>query len=211
MSNSTYTLKRDITSYVYPSHMKRPEGFAGSNFFEKWIPSWNKHLGHLSDKPNVLGIEIGTNRGDCAVFCAEKIVNGKNSVHYTIDIVEQECVRNNIDPYKNIKFILGRSSDVLIDRTIFKLQSADYIFIDGSHTAIDVLTDAIYSWHLLKKDGILIFDDYGWGIHTEDETVKPKPAIDAFLSVYTKKYEILQHGWQVFLRKIDADTADPLI
>ena len=200
MNDPIYILKRDITSYIYPPHIKRPPGFEGSNFFEKWIPLWTRRLSHLSNQPNILGIEIGTNRGDCAVFCAEKIVNGENSVHYTIDIVEQECVRNNIGPYKNIKMILGKSSDVLINRNIFKLQCADYIFIDGSHTAIGVLVDAVYSWPLLKKGGILIFDDYGWGIHTTDETMKPKIAIDAFLSIYKGKYEILEHGWQIFLK-----------
>jgi hypothetical protein len=97
-----YTLVRDITTYVYPEHMKRPEGFFGSNFFEKWIPNWKKHLGHFTDKPNVLGIEIGTLHGDCAVFCAEKIANGENSLHCAIDINESEFLKNNIAPTKTI-------------------------------------------------------------------------------------------------------------
>ena len=198
---SEYTLLKDITSYNYPSHMKRPDGFFGSNFFEKWIPNWQSKLKHIAGQPNILGIEIGCLHGDCSVFCAEKISNGPDSIHYCIDINNNEYFANNIFPYKNIKFIQGRSCDVL-KMDIFKYNSIDYIYIDGSHLAIDVLTDAVLSWPLLKNNGILIFDDYGWGVHTTDEKQKPKLGIDAFLSAYTGHYSLIELEWQVFLKKI---------
>jgi len=198
---SEYTLVRDITTYDYPAHMKRPEGFFGSNFFEKWIPQWQNHLGHLVGKPNVTGIEIGCLNGDCTVFCADAIANGEGSVHHCIDINETEFLKENIAPYvgKNVKFHKGRSYDLL--RTAFPEKSADYIYIDGSHLAIDVLSDGVLAWSLLKDGGILIFDDYGWGIHTTDEKQKPKLAIDAFLAAYVGHIELVAAGWQVFLRK----------
>lgn len=197
---SEYTLIKDITSYTYPSHMKRPDGFVGSNFFEKWIPNWKTHLGHLINKENIIGIEIGCLHGDCSVFCADEIVNGKNSIHYAIDINDSQFLQNNIAPYKNIVFFKGRSYNIL--KNVFTEKVADYIYIDGSHLAIDVLSDAVLSWSILKDGGILIFDDYGWGIHTTDEKQKPKLAIDAFLQGYTGHYEIIEMGWQVFLRKL---------
>lgn len=199
---SEYTLIRDITSYTYPTHMKRPEGFFGSNFFEKWIPNWKKHLGHFSGQPNVFGIEIGALHGDCAVFCAEQIANGEGSVHCSIDINETEYLKNNIAPYKNIRFIKGRSDAILRDPDIFFHDTADYIYIDGSHLAIDVLTDAVLAWPILKDNGILIFDDYGWGAHTTDEKQKPKLGIDAFLTGYTGHCQLIEGGWQVFLKKL---------
>lgn len=199
---SEYTLTRDITTYNYPSHMKRPEGFFGSNFFEKWIPNWETQLSHLVGKPNVLGIEIGTLHGDCAVFCAEKIVVGENSLHCSIDINESEFLKNNIAPYKNIQFIQGKSFDILRSPTIFLPGTADYIYIDGSHLAIDVMQDAVLSWYLLKDGGILIFDDYGWGAHTTDEKQKPKLAIDSFLTAYDGHTQVLSAGWQVFIKKL---------
>lgn len=197
-----YTLVKDITTYVYPPHMKRPEGFFGSNFFEKWIPKWRKHLDHLSGKPNVLGIEVGCLHGDCTVFCAEKIANGENSIHFAIDISETEFLKNNIAPYKNIQFMKGKSYDILRNPNAFLPKTADYIYIDGSHMAIDVLSDAVLSWSILKDNGILIFDDYGWGVHTTDEKQKPKLAIDAFMSAYREHYQTLEHGWQVYLKKL---------
>jgi predicted O-methyltransferase YrrM len=199
---SEYTLVKDITSYEYPSHMKRPEGFFGSNFFEKWIPDWKKHLGHLKGKENVVGIEIGCLNGDCSVFCAQQIADGSGSLHTCVDINETEFLKNNIAPYidKNIRFVKATSYDAL--RWNFTEKSADYIYIDGSHLAIDVLSDAVLAWSLLKDGGILIFDDYGWGIHTTDEKQKPKLAIDAFMQAYVGHYELIHAGWQVFLKKL---------
>jgi cephalosporin hydroxylase len=198
---SEYILNRDMTTYTYPPHMRRPTGFMGSNFFEQWIPHWQLHLGHLSGRENVIGIEVGVLFGDCAVYCANKIANGPGSLHVSIDINEHELLLNNISPYKNIKFIKGESYDVL--RKHFSDKNfADYVYIDGSHLAIDVMADAVLSWGLLKDGGILIFDDYGWGVHTNDEKQKPRLAIDAFLAAYTGHYQLLRKEWQVFLKKL---------
>lgn len=203
MSDVQYTLNRDITSYTYPPHMKHPEGFFGENFFKKWIPLWEKHLGKLSGKPNIIGIEIGTLHGDCAIFCADRICNGEGSMMYSIDINETEYSKNNLAPYigKNIEFVKGYSYDILRSQKFAK-QTADFIYIDGSHLAIDVLSDAVMAWSILKDGGILIFDDYGWGIHTANEKQKPKLAIDAFLSAYRGHYQVIETYWQVFLKKL---------
>ena len=201
---SEYTLVKDITSYKYPPHMKRPEGFFGSNFFEKWIPNWQNQLAYIAGKPNIVGIEIGVLHGDCAVFCAEKIVNGEGSILYAIDINSNEYLVNNISPYPNIDFRRGNSYEVLRHLTHQGKSNAfaDFIYIDGSHLAIDVMQDAVLSWYLLKDGGILIFDDYGWGAHTTDEKQKPKLAIDAFLNVYQGHNQVLSAGWQVFVKKL---------
>ena len=195
-----YTLVKDITSYKYPSHMKRPPRF--DNYFEKWIPKWETHLKHLTGKPNVLGVEIGVLYGDCAIFCAEKIANVENSLHCAIDINDNEYLQNNIAPYKNIKFMQGRSSDFLGNPQLLLSETVDYVYVDGSHLTIDVISDAVLSWRILKDNGILIFDDYGWGIHTTDEKQKPKLAIDAFMSAYQGHFQLLEGGWQMFLKKL---------
>ena len=203
MNKVEYTLIKDMTTYKYPSHMKRPPGF--ENYHEKWIPKWETHLKHLIGNPNVLGIEIGTLYGDCAVFCAERIVTGENSLHCSIDINNNKYLKNNIAPYKNIKFMKGRSSDFLGNPLLLLSETADYIFIDGSHLAFDIINDAVLSWRILKDGGILIFDDYGWGIHTNDEKQKPKIAIDAFMSAYQGHYQIIEVGWQVYLKKLHCE------
>ena len=82
----------------------------------------------------------------------------------------------------------------------------DFIYIDGSHEAPDVLADAVLGFRLLKQGGILGFDDYWW--HEElpggrDPIRTPKIAIDAFTNIYCRKVETLWHpNYQVYLRKI---------
>jgi len=74
----------------------------------------------------------------------------------------------------------------------------DMIYIDGNHEPEYVLEDAVLSFRKLKKDGIMIFDDYGWG--GPDLTQR---GIDAFMSGYHKRIERLgEKDSQVFIRKI---------
>lgn len=84
-------------------------------------------------------------------------------------------------------------------------ESYDFIYIDGDHHAASVLEDAVLSFPLLKKGGIMIFDDYRWGeqLETTPERLNiPKPAIDAFLDIYADKIKVLLKDYQVIIEKI---------
>ena len=76
----------------------------------------------------------------------------------------------------------------------------DFIYIDGSHIAKDVLTDACMAWPLLKKGGIMVFDDYMWG-EPRDILHRPKPAIDAFVNIFAEEVEMIHMGYQLIVRK----------
>ncbi len=41
-------------------------------------------------------------------------------------------------------------------------QVFDVVYVDASHMAGDVLSDAVLAWKLLAPGGIMIFDDYAW-------------------------------------------------
>ena len=77
----------------------------------------------------------------------------------------------------------------------------DIIYIDGNHEPEFVLEDAVLSFRKLKKNGIMIFDDYGWG--GPNLTQK---GIDSFLSGYHKRIIVsgppLAKDSQVFIKKI---------
>ena len=79
---------------------------------------------------------------------------------------------------------------------------ADYafIYIDGSHIAKDVLTDACMAWPLLKPKGLMVFDDYMWG-NPRDALHRPKIAIDAFCNLFAEEAEIVHVGYQLVVRK----------
>ncbi len=92
---------------------------------------------------------------------------------------------------------VGQSCDVLRE---LKGERFDLVYIDGSHEAPDVLTDAVLAWPLLAPGGLLGFDDYGWRGPPEPER-RPALAIDAFLAVMRGRYEEMHRGYQVWLRK----------
>lgn len=76
----------------------------------------------------------------------------------------------------------------------------DFIYIDGSHIAKDVLTDACMAWPLLKQGGIMVFDDYMWG-PPRDVLHRPKVAIDAFCNIFAETARIVHVGYQLVVRK----------
>lgn len=81
----------------------------------------------------------------------------------------------------------------------------DFIYVDGSHQAPDVLSDAVLAFKLLKTGGMMIFDDYIWNDPTSpvvDPIRNPKIAIDAFTNIYCRKISILNTRFvQLFLIK----------
>lgn len=84
----------------------------------------------------------------------------------------------------------------------------DFIYIDGSHQAPDVLCDAILSFRLLRINGIIAFDDYLWAERLPsgiDPIRCPKPAIDAFTNVYCRKLRIIPAPlYQLYVQKLSA-------
>jgi predicted O-methyltransferase YrrM len=82
----------------------------------------------------------------------------------------------------------------------------DWIYVDGSHQAPDVLCDALLGFRLLKIKGIMVFDDYLWSETLPggvDPIRCPKPAIDAFTNIYCRKLRIIQAPlYQLYIQKL---------
>jgi hypothetical protein len=82
----------------------------------------------------------------------------------------------------------------------------DFVYVDGSHQAPDVLCDAVLGFKLLKTGGVMVFDDYLW--HEELTTGRdilrcPKPAIDAFINLYFRKINVIPMPlYQIYVQKI---------
>lgn len=94
----------------------------------------------------------------------------------------------------------GLSNEIL-PQLILENRKYDLILIDGNHTAPFVLSDAIFSWYLLKENGFLIFDDYTWRINLKP-TLRPQLAVDSFLSTFADYIEIVYKGDWVVIKKI---------
>jgi predicted O-methyltransferase YrrM len=77
----------------------------------------------------------------------------------------------------------------------------DFVFVDGSHTAIDVNSDLVLSFPLLVDNALIYCDDYLWGFGRSnlgnlpnlDFTYdSPKLGIDSFVNVYRNKLAPVQ-------------------
>jgi predicted O-methyltransferase YrrM len=86
----------------------------------------------------------------------------------------------------------------------------DFIYIDASHTAPDVLTDAVLAFNLLPVGGVIVFDDYMWALEKPNELDllnMPKFAIDTFVNMFARKLAFRPFGvnnWQFLVQKTAA-------
>ena len=172
------------------------------DWFTMRIPKWREVLKPFQGQLNIHYLEIGVFEGRSAIWMLENILTHPTARITCLD------VRFNARFLSNLKLsgfldkatmIKGRSQITL--RTL-PLNSYDIVYIDGSHTAPDVLADAVLSWSLLKKGGIMIFDDYLWEWDLPPQE-RPKIAIEAFLRIHKNELQKLHQGYQIIVKKME--------
>lgn len=201
----------------------------GFEFTNNWFesiprPIWDQIIPQLN--PTRI-LEIGSYEGASTVYLMQKLGNDAPLDIHCVDTwtggvehaeVDMSEVEARFD--RNIE----RARSVLLQKaTVHKYKSLsdnalaallvqgyknyfDFIYVDGSHQAPDVLCDAVLAFRLLRVGGIIAFDDYLWsealpgGI---DPIRCPKPAVDAFTNLYCRKLQILQAPlYQLYAQKI---------
>lgn len=179
-------------------------------------PKWEKFLTPLRGQDHLNFLEIGSYEGRSAVWLLENVLTGADCHLTCIDtfnggaehdkkemIKVRERFFSNTQEYGDkIKLIEETSLSALTSLLWVNLMGPifDFIYVDGSHDASDVLFDAVASHHLLKKGGIIIFDDYQWRMKGPAWTT-PKPAIESFYFCFQDEYTVLEEGYQIMLRK----------
>lgn len=185
-----------------------------SDWFKHNIPEWLDWLGKFKDRNNLRFLEIGCFEGRATIWLFENILTGNFCRMSVIDTFEGSMENNNIEKRnieKNFRINLkkhlhklniykGKSQDLLRSLDLRPCEF-DFIYIDGSHIAADVLEDAVLSWRLLKSGGVMIFDDYGWNMY-KDPKLCPAMAINSFLSVFEGQYKLIGKSYQVCVQKI---------
>lgn len=166
-------------------------------------------------KPDLSFLEIGSFEGRSAIWLLENILTDPTSRITCVDTWRGSAEhKNSAIDFKNIEEnfdyniqISGRAKQVtkIKGYSAFELRrlpfaSFDFVYIDASHKASDVLEDAVLSWQLLKVDGVMIFDDYIWEPQYA-QIDSPALAIDAFVKCYADKLSVLRKGMQVTIRK----------
>jgi hypothetical protein len=76
----------------------------------------------------------------------------------------------------------------------------DLIYVDGSHTAVDVMIDLCFCANLLEVGGMMILDDY-WHDISDIGGPGVKQAVDRFLGVFHRSFDVAAAYRQVALVK----------
>jgi len=190
------------------------------DWFSYNIPVWKKILKKYKGKENLHFLEIGCFEGRATKWLLENILTHKTSKITVIDTFEGSMENNlkgfeidqllrrfkeNLSPYirsnkKLNKVIIQKGLSHLILRKLIPIETYDFIYVDGSHISKDVLEDALLSWRLLRKNGIMIFDDYDWHMY-DDPLLCPNIAIDVFLKIFESQYKLIHQEHQVIVQK----------
>lgn len=181
---------------------KKKYSFSMDHFTSR-IPVWKEILHQFEGKPNIHYLEVGVFEGRATIWMLENILTHSTSKVTCVDIFPEDSKERLLANLKISGFI--DKATIITGRSQIKLRnlplnSFDIIYIDGSHSADDVLADAVLSWPLLKNDGLIIFDDYLLRREFPLE-LTPKFAIDAFITAYRNYLEIISRKEQVFIKK----------
>lgn len=91
-------------------------------------------------------------------------------------------------------------SAIVLPKLIEAKKRFDFIYVDGSHKALDCFADLIMTWHLLKPNGILAIDDYPYNAEY-DLWESPYNGVNRFLEKFKDQYLVLSKQYRVFLLK----------
>jgi predicted O-methyltransferase YrrM len=201
---------------------------AGYQFTQDWfaqnVPIWDKlvprhtprkvlEVGSYEGRSACYFIETCARERDLEIHCIDTWQGGIEHNQVAMSDVEARfdhnvAVARSRTPHK-IKLVKHRSlSKAALAKLIVvdPVGTFDVIYIDGSHQAPDVLTDAVMAFQLLRVGGMMIFDDYLWSMEPlgqQDPLNMPKPAVDAFMNIFQRKMYVVRGApvYQLFATK----------
>lgn len=169
---------------------------------------WARALAPYQGKANLRYLEIGVFEGRSLVWMLEHILTDPSSTATVIDPFSDEYEQNfdaNVAAAGAEQRVTKRKGFSETELRALAPDSFDIIYVDGSHTADDVLLDAMLSWDLLREGGVVIFDDYQWagrpGGGVIPAELRPEVAVDAFVSAHRYEIASVDKGPQVFVTK----------
>ena len=203
--------------------MQTKTNYKFPDWFKLNIPNFELIKSNLPVRKNVL--EIGSFEGRSASWILQNFLEPDGTL-ICVDTFEGSPEHNNKGDLSTIydrwhhntnlargkkqtcKAYRNKSYDALA-QLITEKARFDFIYVDGGHTAPEVLADACMSWDLLNVGGVMLFDDYQWPRPVDEpnpplkETEKPKLGVNAFASVYAEKLQVVISNYQLAVLKIN--------
>jgi len=182
------------------------------DWFSNNIGFMTSALAPWAGRPKLQMLEIGCFEGLSTNWFLANILTGAGAQIVCVDTFGGSAEHAGIDLSDLHKRFLENTAHAVARREVYCQRSDlfcieqepdqyDIIYVDGSHTVEDIMIDALLAWRLLKVDGIMVFDDYGWGGHLA-EGLRPKVAVDAFVAAYAPRLRVVAHDYQYAVRKI---------
>ncbi|MBI3870214.1 MAG: class I SAM-dependent methyltransferase [Verrucomicrobia bacterium] len=194
------------------SPLSDPRYVFSTAWFDAHVPAWDRVIGQLQPK-RVL--EIGSYEGKSACYLIERISSVDSLELHCVDTWEgsiendpagMPAVESRFDQNIGVAVSLSANPPTVLKHKVCSYlamtrliasgnaEGFDFIYIDGSHQAPDVLSDAVLAFHLLRIGGVLVFDDYLWHMEPvgrQDVLNMPRIAIDSFLNIHQRKMQVL--------------------
>ena len=109
----------------------------------------------------------------------------------------EKAFDNNLSGFNFAKI---KDDSVVAMRKLFKQnKSFDFIYIDGSHNGEDILSDAIEAFKILKKEGLIFFDDFLQ--YDKNRALQSYDGIEKFLNLYSNYLKIEYFQNNLVVRK----------
>ena len=179
---------------------------------ERVVLQFEEFLSEFKSKPCMF-LEIGSFEGMSTIWMLEYILTEERSQIFCIDAWAEwtgdAFVRfvSNINKTgfrDKVHIVKGDSSEEL---RVFPKEYFDFIYVDGNHDEKAVIKDAIGSFRILKKGGIIAFDDYLLGIRYPNShgskamNGSAKKAIDYFIETFKDELDVIHNDYQLWIRK----------
>lgn len=190
--------------------------FANATFTTDWIAphvaTWDTVLRDRCDRVADV-LEIGAWEGRSAIFwlnyfekcrltCIDTFAgSAEHHIAFAgqVGSIEQRFDAN-IAPFGARVEKIKAASAAALPQLALAGRRFDFVYLDGSHRAIDVYIDACLAWPLVRRGGALLFDDYTWD-DMPDEMDRPKLGIDVFLQMAAGSFREIDRGLQILIEK----------
>ena len=196
--------------------MSREKYTFSNDWFDYNIELWNTYFSELRKQENQI-LEIGSFEGASTTWLLDELANTPGSTVTAVDTFGSHDQGDNSGPISELELRfqenVQKSANFAklrvrkgLSRRVLRSMSNDFeeyfnfIYVDGSHRARDVLDDAVLGWPMLKIGGFMVFDDYRWHKYKGDYD-NPKLAIDSFMGCYATEIDVVHRDYQVILRK----------
>ena len=221
VASSTATPSPSTQSEQYNSKDRSRFSFQHP-WFELIRPEWEELTSSLRGKKLRI-LEIGAFEGASTTWILDNLMSHPESTMTVIDTfeggMEHQNDLDNTNKYElaslesrfranvskcehanKLRVMKAHSDDALLALRR-KSSQYDFIYVDASHVAIDVLHDAVVCWRMLTVYGTMVFDDFRWKGYLED-CYNPRIAILAFLQCAAPEVETKETESQMWVTKV---------